>query len=145
MRKYSKFIVVAGALTALAAPSAAMAAQPTPASADNGAVITNTAAMPIPGEGGGANFGFWNGNGQFQQFNPTYYQEVLTPSGVHNEVLKGTVANDTGTQVVYTANSGGPIPAGQTAWDFNNGHSSTDWQLTIEPSGAYTLTAHFAK
>jgi hypothetical protein len=144
MRRYSKFIVVGGAIAALAAPSAAMAAQPTPASADNGAVITNTVKAPTPGHSG-ANFLFFNGNGVLQEFTPTYYQEVLTASGVHNEVLKGTVANDTGTQVVYTANSGGPVVAGQTAWDFNNGNTSTDWQLTIEPSGNYTLTAHFAK
>jgi hypothetical protein len=71
--------------------------------------------------------------------------KVLTPSGVNNEVLKGKVANDTGTQVVYTAFSGGPIPAGQTCWDFATGNSSTDWQMTIEASGNFTLTCHFSK
>jgi hypothetical protein len=35
MRKYSKFIVVGGALAALAVPSAAMAAQPTGATVQN--------------------------------------------------------------------------------------------------------------
>ncbi len=113
-----------------------------PAIAGNGAVITTTAATPIPGMTG-YDFSFWNGNGVIQDFAPTSYQEVLTPSGVHNELLKGTVANDTGAPVVYSAYSGAPIPAGQTCWDFANGNASTDWQLTIDASGHYTLNCHF--
>jgi hypothetical protein len=110
--------------------------------AGNGAVITNTAADPIPGLSG-ADFYFWNGDGVVQDFAPTYYQEVETPSGVHNEVLKGTVANDTGQVVTYSSDSGSPIPSGQTCWDFANGNTSTNWQMTIDTTGSYTLTCHF--
>ena len=113
-----------------------------PAMAGNGATITNTAAVSIPGHTG-YDFHFWNGNGDFVDFAPTYYHEVMTPSGVHNQVLKGTVANDTGAPVTYSANSGGPIPAGSGCWDFANGESSTDWLMTIEADGHYTLTCHF--
>ena len=88
---------------------------------------------------------FWNGNGVMQDFAPTYYKEVITPSGVHNQVLKGIVANDTGAPVTYSANSGGPIPAGQQCWDFDNGNLSTDWSMTIDADGQYTLNCHFAK
>jgi hypothetical protein len=59
-------------------------------------------------------------------------------------MLKGTVANDTGLDVVYSANSGAAIPAGRTCWDFNNGNASTDWRMRIEASGNDTLTCHFA-
>jgi hypothetical protein len=131
-----KFFITAGALVALAAAFAI------PAMAGNGAVITNTAKVSIPGQTG-YNFIFWNGNGIQQPFAPTYYQEVLTPSGVNNEVLKGTVANDTGAPVVYSAFSGGPIPSGQPCWDFATGNTSTDWQMNIDVSGNYTLTCHF--
>jgi hypothetical protein len=110
--------------------------------ASNGAVITNTASDPIAGLTG-ADFYFWNGDGLIQDFAPTYYQEVETPSGVHNEVLKGSVTNDTGQVVTYTAGSGSPIPFGQTCWDFANGNTSTDWQMTIDTNGSYTLTCHF--
>jgi hypothetical protein len=133
-----KFFITAGALVALAAALAI----PALAGNGNGAVITNVAANPIPGQSG-YNFIFWNGNGTQVPFAPTYYQEVLTPSGVHNEVLKGTTANDTGAPVVYTASSGGPIPAGQPCWDFATGTTSTDWQMNIDASGNYTLTCHF--
>ena len=59
--------------------------------------------------------------------------------------LKGIVANDTGAPVTYSANSGGPIPAGQQCWDFDNGNLSTDWSMTIDADGKYTLNCHFAK
>ena len=88
---------------------------------------------------------FWNGNGDMQDFAPTYYKEVITPSGNHNQVLKGIVANDTGAPVTYSANSGGPIPAGQQCWDFDTGKLSTDWSMTIDADGQYTLNCHFAK
>jgi hypothetical protein len=92
----------------------------------------------------GYDFYFWNSNGVIQDFAPTYFQEVMTPSGVHNQVLKGKVANDTGQAVIYTAESGDPIPAGQTCWDFNQaGNLTTDWQMTISAQGNYTLTCHF--
>jgi hypothetical protein len=128
---------------ALAIAAVAAAFFVVPALAGNGATITNTAAKPIPGLVG-SDFYFWNGDGVVQDFAPTYYQEVMTPSGVHNEVLKGVVANSTGLPVVYTATSGGPIPAGQGCWDFANGRTSQDWQMTIDASGQYTLNCHFA-
>jgi hypothetical protein len=128
-------------LAALAAVSAVVAASAF-AGNGNGAVITNNAKVSIQGQTGD-NFIFWNGNGVQQPFAPTYYQEVLTPSGVNNEVLKGTVANDTGAPVVYSAFSGGPIPSGQPCWDFATGNTSTDWQMNIDASGNYTLTCHF--
>ena len=137
-----RLTMLAGLALAIAVAAIAFAV-PAMAGNGNGAVITNTALAPIPGEGGGYNFSFWNGNGVFLPAAPTYYQEVLTPSGVHNQVLKGTVANDTGGEVIYSAYSGGPIPNGQTCWDFNNGNASTDWTMTIDASGHYTLTCHF--
>ena len=45
-----------------------------------------------------------------QNFAPTSYHELVTPSGVNTQVLTGKVANDTGKRVTYFANSGGPIP-----------------------------------
>jgi hypothetical protein len=116
------------------------------ATAGNGAVILTMANTPNPAKplvGTGYNFVFWNGNGQETLFTPTYYQEVLTPSGVNNEVLKGRIANDTGQVVTYSANSGAPIPAGQTCWDFATGNESTHWQMTIDTSRNYTLNCHF--
>jgi hypothetical protein len=136
-----RLIATGGLVLSMAAVVLAFAV---PAMAGSGAVITNTATHSIPGEAG-YNFSFWNGNGDFVSFAPTYYQEVLTPSGVNNEVLKGQVANDTGAEVVYSAFSGGPIPSGQSCWDFQTGQTSTDWQMTIEASGAYTLACHFSK
>ena len=119
-----------------------------PAMAGNGAtqkdMTTNpTAAFPLIGTG--YNFIFWNGNGDLVEFAPTSYQEVFTPSGNNNQVLKGIVANDTGTPVTYSATSGGPIPAGQQCSDFGSGKLSTDWSMTINADGKYTLTCHFAK
>jgi hypothetical protein len=135
--------VIALAGLALAVAVAAIAfAVPAMAGNGNGAVITNTAAVSIPNQTG-YNFDFWNGNGVIQPAAPTYFQEVLTPSGVHNQVLKGTVANDTGGEVVYSAYSGYPIPTGQTCFDFANGHESTGWTMTIDASGHYTLACHF--
>jgi hypothetical protein len=135
-----RLIVLAGLALAMAVTAVAFTV---PAMAGNGAVVTNVATNPIPGLTG-YDFFFWNGNGVVQDAAPTYFQEVLTPSGVHNEVLKGTVANDSGHAVVYTADSGDPVPAGQTCWDFNGpGNFTTDWQMTINTSGGYTLTCHF--
>ena len=136
--------VVLGLVMALGAAAVASVVFVVPAMAGNGATITNTATKSIDGQKG-YNFIFWNGNGVQQQITPSYYQEVLTPSGVHNEVLQGTVANDTGAPVTYSANSGGPIPAGQQCWDFANGNLSTDWQMTIDTNGNFTLNCHFGK
>ena len=70
------------------------------------------------------------------------YQEVVTPSLNSNEVLKGTVANDTGQAVIYTADSG-PYSAGATCHSFATNNTTTNWQMTISPSGNFTLTCHF--
>ena len=75
---------------------------------------------------------------------PTSYHDVVTPDGNETEVFKGTVANDTGRTVIYTADSGAPVPAGQTCLSFATGRTSTDWQLTIATSGNYSLTCHFS-
>ena len=140
MKKYS----FALAITAVA--SMALIAFAAPAMAGNGATIKDMSNTPVSIDGEtGYNFKFWNGDGLMQDFAPTSYKEVITPSGVHNQVLKGIVANNTGATVTYSANSGGPIPAGQQCWDFDNGTLSTDWSMTIEANGHYTLDCHFAK
>ena len=139
-----KKIILAVAVAAVA--SMAFIVFAVPAMAGNGAKIKDMTSTPSPiTPGSGYNFMFWNGNGAMQDFAPTYYKEVITPSGVHNQVLKGIVANDTGATVTYSANSGGPIPAGQQCWDFDNGNLSTDWSMTIDADGKYTLNCHFAK
>jgi hypothetical protein len=124
----------------VAVPVAAVAA---PGNGNGATVLTmaNPPANPIIV--GGYTFNFFNGNGQPALFEPTYYHEVVTPSGVNNEVLKGTIANDTGHAVIYTADSGAPVQPGQTCWDFATGHTSPDWQMTISASGNYTLNCHF--
>ncbi len=138
------------ALSVLVVAAVAAVVLAVPAMAGPGATIktmetTPAPANPIPGQTG-YNFIFWNANGVQQDFAPSYYQEVFTPSGVNNQVLKGIVANDTGVPVTYSANSGGPIPAGQQCWDFGKvGNLSTDWSMTIEADGHYTLSCHFAK
>ena len=138
------------ALSVLVVASVAAVVLAVPAMAGPGATIKTMDNTPTPvnpvSAGSGYNFMFWNGNGDFVDFAPSYYQEVFTPSGVNNQVLKGIVANDTGAPVTYTANSGGVIPAGQQCWDFGKrGGLSTDWSMTIEADGHYTLTCHFAK
>ena len=79
-----------------------------------------------------------------QDFAPTSYHGVTTPSGVYNQMLKGIVANDTGATVTYSANSGFPIPADQACWSFTTGTTSTDWLMTIDADGHYTLNCHLA-
>jgi hypothetical protein len=119
------------ALAIAAVASMALIVFAVPAMAGNGATIKDMSTTPahgIPGKSG-YNFDFWNGNGDMQDFAPTYYKGVATPSGVHNQVLKGIVANDTGAPVTYSANSGGPIPAGQECWNFDTGELSTDWSI----------------
>ncbi len=137
------------ALAIAAVASMALIVFAVPAMAGNGAVIKDMTTNPTPNNeitsGSGYNFMFWNGDGVLVDFTPTSYKEVITPSGVHNQVLKGIVANNTGAPVTYSANSGGPIPAGQQCWDFDTGNLSTDWSMTIEADGHYTLDCHFAK
>ena len=135
-----RVIELAGLALAVAVAAVAFAV---PRWLATGTELSSPTQQQSPFLANGYNFEFWNGNGVIQPAAPTYYQEVLTPSGVHNQVLKGTVANDTGGEVIYSAYSGGPIPNGQTCWDFANGNSSTDWTMTIDASGHYTLTCHF--
>jgi hypothetical protein len=115
------------------------------ATAGNGAQVltmANTPAPAFPLVGGGYNFNFLDGNGTGTVVVPTYYQEVVTPSLNSNEVLKGTVANDTGQAVIYTADSG-PYAAGATCHSFATNNVTTNWQMTISASGNFTLTCHF--
>jgi hypothetical protein len=93
----------------------------------------------------GCQFNYFNGNGVMGLYNPTSFHDVLTPSGVENESFQGTIANGTGQVVTYSAHSGAPIPAGDTCYSFVSGNTTTDWQMTIQPSGAYNLDCHFAK
>jgi hypothetical protein len=138
-----------GLVLALGAAAVAAVVFTVPALAGNGAGaeirdMTNTPVPAYPIFPDGYNFIFWNGNGVQVDFAPTYYQEVITPSGVHNEMLKGIVANDSGAPVTYSAYSGFPIPAVQQCWDIANGNVSTDWLMTIDADGHYTLNCHFA-
>jgi hypothetical protein len=139
MKRFS-FLSVLG-VTAIAAVVLAV-----PAMAGNGNAILDMSHTPVSIDGQtGYNFDFWNGNGKLQNVVTTDYKAVITSSGVTNQVLKGTVANNTGATVTYTANSGGPIPAGQQCWDFNTGQLSPDWTMTINADGRFTLNCHFAK
>ena len=115
------------------------------ATAGNGAQVLTMANTPTPAYplvGTGYNFNFLDGNGANLVVAPTYYQEVVTPSLNSNEVLKGTVANDTGHAVIYTADSG-PYAAGATCHSFATNNTTTNWQMTISTSGNFTLTCHF--
>jgi hypothetical protein len=91
----------------------------------------------------GCQFNFLNGNGAWEVYNPTTSTDVRTPSGNENEHFAGTVANDTGLDVVYTADS--PLTPGQSCYSFVTKKTTLDWQLTISASGAYTLDCHFSK
>jgi hypothetical protein len=142
-----KLNTLSGRVLALGVAAVAAVVLAVPAMAGPGATHKNMTNTPVPNSPitTGYNFMFWNGNGDLVDFAPTYYKEVVTPSGNHNQVLKGIVANDTGAPVTYSANSGGPIPAGQQCWDFDTGHLSTDWSMTIDVDGQYTLSCHFPK
>jgi hypothetical protein len=116
------------------------------ATAGNGATVLTMENTPSPAHplvGTGYNFIMLDGNGAWTTVAPTDYKEVLAPSGVNNQVLKGTVANDTGHDVIYTADSG-PYAAGATCHDFATNNTTTDWQMTISASGNFTLTCHFS-
>ena len=145
-----KLNTFSGRVLALGVAAVAAVVLAVPAMAGNGAKVMDMNNTPIPaaeiGNGyTGYNFAFWNGNGDMQDFAPTSYHGVTTPSGVYNQVLKGVVANNTGATVTYSANSGGPIPAGQKCWSFTTGKTSADWLMTIAADGHYTLNCHFPK
>ncbi len=91
----------------------------------------------------GCQFNFYNGNGIMDLYNPTKFNDVQTPSGNENEHFEGTIANDTGLEVIYTTDS--PLTAGQSCYSFVTHTTTPDWQLTIGASGAYTLDCHFSK
>lgn len=114
----------------------------TPAFAKGATQVKDCASVPYP-LSTYCNFGFWDGNGVFATYTPDSYHDVLTPSGNETEVFKGTIANDTGRAVIYNANSGTPIPSGQTCYSFVTQKTTPDWQLTISASGNYTLVCHF--
>lgn len=90
-------------------------------------------------------FNYFDGNGNMSLYNPSTFHDVITPSGVENESFQGNTANNTGEVVTYSAYSGAPIPAGSTCYSFASNKTTTDWQMTIQPSGAYDLECHFAK
>ena len=115
-----------------------------PAFAARASQVKDCASVPYPLPAQtGCNFGFWDGNGVLTTYAPDSYHDVLTPSGNETEVFKGTVANDTGQAVIYSANSGAPIPSGQTCYSFVTKNTTPDWQLTISASGNFTLVCHF--
>jgi hypothetical protein len=91
----------------------------------------------------GCQFNFFNGNGVRDLYNPTTFNDTQTPSGNENEHFEGTIANDTGVDVIYTAAS--PLTAGEKCYSFVTEKTTLDWQLTISASGAYTLDCHFSK
>jgi hypothetical protein len=107
-------------------------------SAGNGAVVTKQCPAAS------CNFSFWDGNGNLATYAPTSYLDVQTPSGNETEVFKGTIANDTGHAVIYTADSGPPVAPGQTCLSFATGNTTPDWQLTISASGNFSLECHFS-
>src|SRR5262249_14837252 len=90
----------------------------------------------------GCGFQFFDGNGASTVYAPTGFHEVATPSGGDNEVISGTVANDTGQSVIYGPNTGPPVTPGQTCYSFATGNTLPNWQLTISASGNFTLTCH---
>ena len=110
--------VLALGVAAVAAVVLAVPAMAGPGATHKDMTTTPTPAFPISGTGYG--FMFWNGNGNMVDFAPTSYHGVTTPSGNHNQVLEGIVANNTGAPVTYSANSGGPIPAGQKCWELRH-------------------------
>ena len=91
----------------------------------------------------GCKFNFFNGNGVMDLYNPTKFNDVITTSGNENEHFEGTIANNTGLDVIYNTTT--PLTAGKTCYSFVTQKSTTDWQLTISASGAYALDCHFSK
>ena len=77
---------------------------------------------------------------------PTYYKQVTSSSGNRNQVLKGvTTTNISGLTVIYSQTSGSPIPADQLCHNFDTADTTSDWSMTIQPNGAWTLNCNFAK
>ena len=135
-------------LLALAAAMVAVAIAVPVAFSAGGAQVTSecpNAGVLNPATGlPNCQFRFFDGNGTPNVvYSPTAFQDVLTPSGNETETFKGTIANDTGHAVIYTADSGAPIDPSQTCFSFVTGAFTPDWQLTISASGKYSLVCHF--
>jgi hypothetical protein len=133
MRKYSKFIVVAGAVAALVAPSAAMAnASSKPSSSGTNAGVTENGWV-----------GTKQGSGTMtQQYSASYTDPVfggpLTCTGVH-QIKKNGPAQDSFTCML----SGGgwysqPTVGQQVTWN-------SDWEGVVSPGstlqGTMTVTS----
>jgi hypothetical protein len=139
-----KKLLVLPVLAAIAGFTMLASSGASPVAAAGGATVLNSCdvAPSFPLETN-CNFHFWDGDGTLAQYRPTSYHDVITPNGSETEVFKGTIANGTGHAVIYTANSGDPIPAGQTCWSFASGRTTPDWQMTISASGNFSLVCHF--
>jgi hypothetical protein len=100
----------------------------------------------IPGQTG-CNFVFWDGEGTQVAYTPTKVHFVTSASGNQTQVLQGVgIYNGTDAPIVYSAFSGGPIPAGQSCWNFQTvGSVTTNWQMVIDVDGNWTLTCNFKK
>jgi hypothetical protein len=129
-------------LLGLVAAVAVAIAVPVAFGGSGGATVTTTCAYPISGLSG-CQFNYWNGDGAREIYNPTSYNDVITPSGVENEHFEGTTTNTTGHDVVYTTST--PLTTGDSCYSFATKNTTTNWQLTINASGAYTLDCHFSK
>jgi hypothetical protein len=129
-------------LACVAAAVAVAIAVPVAFGGGGGATVTKQCANPIQGLTG-CQFNFFDGNGTLTTYNPSSFNDVITPSGNENEHFEGTIANNTGQDVTY--NAGTPLTAGDTCYSFATKNTTSDWQLLISASGAYTLDCHFAK
>ncbi len=105
--------------------------------------IKDCSQVPHPYSYTDCSFDFWNGNGIMSKYSPISYHDVITPSGNENEMFTGVIANDTGHDVVYSAFSGSPIPAGATCYSFVTQHQTDNWLLTIDALGNFSLECHF--
>ena len=106
--------------------------------AGNGAAVTDTCPAAS------CDFLFWDGNATLTTFKVVDYHDVVAPNGHETETFTGKVANDTGHAVLYTTDSGFPVPAAQTCYSFVTENTTPDWQLTISASGHYSLACHFS-
>ena len=100
-------------LLALVAGAVAVGIAVPVAVAGPGATVTNK--CPIVGTDEattlpGCTFVFWNGNGVIDTYSPTKFNDTQTSSGNENEHFEGTIANNTGLDVIYTTTS--PLTAG---------------------------------
>jgi hypothetical protein len=95
--------------------------------------------------GKSCDFYFWDAQGTQVQFNAAAYHDTISASGNETQVIKGFGLQPGDAPVVYSANSGDPVPAGQTCWSFTTGKTTANWQMIIEADGTWTLTCNFKK